>query len=113
MVDVTKDSITLKWLAPEKDGGSPIFNYAVEMRVSGNVRWVQASQNIKIPETSYKVTELMEGAEYEFRVMAENKAGLGPPSSPSQPVAAKDPIGEHSISLSSVVGFERDLFHKL
>ncbi|XP_046554801.1 titin-like [Haliotis rubra] len=92
VVDVTKDSVTLKWLAPEKDGGSPIFNYAVEMRVSGNVRWVQASQNIKIPETSYKVPELMEGAEYEFRIMAENKAGLGPPSSPSQPVVAKDPI---------------------
>ena len=60
----------------------------------GSSRWLPASQNIKVPETSFTVHELVEGTNYEFRVSAENKAGVGPPSPPSGPVTAKEPISE-------------------
>ena len=38
--------------------------------------------------------EVIEDNEYEFQVMAENKVGVGPPSSPSKPIVAKNPYGK-------------------
>jgi titin len=91
---VTKEFITLKWLPPENDGGNAVFNYVVEMRVAGSTTWLKASQNVKVPETSFTVKDLIEGTNYEFRVSAENKAGVGSPSPSSGPVCAKEPISE-------------------
>ena len=39
------------------------------------------------------VTDLMEGNEYQFRVIAENKVGPGPEGPPSDTITAKDPWG--------------------
>ena len=44
-------------------------------------------------ERTYTVTELIEDNEYEFRVIALNKVGEGPPGPKSAPVKAKDPWG--------------------
>jgi titin len=38
-----------------------------------------------------RVAELVESNVYEFRVAAENKAGIGEFSPPSKPITAKDP----------------------
>ena len=46
---------------------------------------------LQIPDLKVKVTELMEKNDYEFRVAAENKAGIGEFSPPSKPITAKDP----------------------
>ncbi len=79
---MTKDSADLSWTAPEKDGGAKITHYIVEMRERGDSKW----KNIdKATSTTHTVTGLKEGQEYEFRVIAENKAGQGPPSGPSKP----------------------------
>ena len=91
---MTKASVTLKWLPPANDGGNAIFNYVVEMRQSGTTKWSPASLNVKVPETTFTVKDVIEGNTYEFRVAAENKAGVGPASPPSAPVTCKDPIRE-------------------
>ena len=41
--------------------------------------------------TSHKLTSLLENKVYEFRVAAENEAGVGPYSLPSAPVEIKEP----------------------
>lgn len=110
-VDITKNSVTLKWLPPDNDGGNPIFNYVVESKTAKSYKWLPASQNIQILETSFVVKDLLDGVEYEFRTMAENKAGLSAPSSPSEPIMVKEPISKFARVLH--VLFEIKIYRKL
>ena len=84
--EVTGSSIALTWTAPESDGGAQITNYTVELRVKGSPKWVKYEATEAIPETQTTIQGLKEDTLYEFRVAAENKAGLGPFSEPSQPI---------------------------
>lgn len=78
----------MKWTAPESDGGAPITGYVIEKKKKGTYKWHKAKDTIG-PATSTTVTDLEEREEYEFRVIAVNKAGPSEPSDPSQSVIAK------------------------
>ena len=84
VTEITAESATILWTAPESDGGAPITNYVVEMRGTGDRGWTVVTKDT-ITDTTYTVTGLTE-KEYEFRVTAENKAGAGSPSAPSKAV---------------------------
>lgn len=84
IVSVTKDRASLRWTRPVADGGAPITNYRVEMRSLGAYRWDLANPSEKVTDTSYTVTGLLPDTDYEFRVLAENKAGVSVPSSVSR-----------------------------
>lgn len=83
--DMTASTAKLEWKAPDTDGGSPITNYVVEMRAAGETRWSKLNKDLTVTETSYEVTGINWDKKLEFRVTAENKAGLGEPSPPSAP----------------------------
>ena len=83
----------LAWKPPADDGGAEITNYIVEYRVEGDISWIKANDE-KVPELNYGVSGLRPGKIYEFRISAENKAGVGPPSDPTAPTEAKEHIGE-------------------
>ena len=70
------------------DGGAEIFNYIIEFRVEGTTKWTRyGSEQDQVPSTSHTLTQqLNEDTFYEFRVAAENKAGLGPYSDISERV---------------------------
>ena len=70
-------------MPPSDDGGSPITNYRIEMRTVGSYRWDIVNIE-KVTTTSYTVNHLMEETDYEFRVSAENKAGVSQPSDASR-----------------------------
>ncbi|XP_013785867.1 twitchin-like, partial [Limulus polyphemus] len=86
--DWNKDHVDLKWKPPDKDGGAPISRYIIEKKKKGSPTWEKAAE---VPGDQCKGTApfLEEGKEYEFRVIAVNKAGPGEPSKASKPVIAK------------------------
>jgi len=94
--NVTGDSITLTWARPKSDGGSEINEYILERREKKSMRWVKVSSKRPIAENRYRVTGLIEGNEYEFHVMAENAAGVGPPSDVSKLIKCREPVSPPS-----------------
>jgi len=82
----------LSWTAPTDDGGSEIFNYVIEYRTEGAFKWKRATEET-IPNTTYLVRGLEENTKYEFRVSAENRAGVGLASEGSLSVKMEEKTG--------------------
>ena len=93
ITQVLKDGVALQWNAPRSDGGSEIFNYVIEYRIEGGFKWLKSNEDC-VPGTTYLVKNLKEDFEYEFRVSAENRAGVGPASDPTSPVKVQEQIGQ-------------------
>uniref|UniRef100_A0A3Q2Z4C7 Titin n=1 Tax=Hippocampus comes TaxID=109280 RepID=A0A3Q2Z4C7_HIPCM len=88
VTDITKDQCCLSWKAPIQDGGSKISHYSVERRETSRLIWTIVDP--KVLNTCHKVTKLLEGNEYIFRVHAINEFGSSAPLV-SEPVIIKDP----------------------
>lgn len=88
---VGKEHVIFEWMKPESDGGSEIKNYIVEKREKSSVRWTRVNRTFTIYDTRLKISGLLEGSEYQFRVTAENAAGPGLASDASPYILCKDP----------------------
>lgn len=93
--DIHANGATLKWAAPEDDGGQPIEKYVVEKMDEATGRWVPAGETLG-PETILPITGLTPGHKYKFRVRAVNKQGKSEPLSTQQAIEAKNPFDEPS-----------------
>ncbi len=85
--DWDKDHVDLQWSAPKKDCGTPVIGYIIEKRSKFGI-WEKAAE-VPGNQTKGRVPNLTEGEEYEFRVTAVNKAGVGEPSDASAPIIAR------------------------
>lgn len=90
ILKITRASCLLQW-KPPKSTGVPIVRYHVEMRRKGEEKFNRFTDDF-ISECEYEVRDLVEGEEYEFRVLAESKLGESTPSQPSKPFKARDPF---------------------
>lgn len=90
---MTSDSVTLKWDAPKRDGGSKITSYSLQKR-QGKGRWFKANLT-DVHECEYTVTGLALNERYEFRVTARNAIGVvSPPSNSSGLIVVRNENGE-------------------
>uniref|UniRef100_A0A8C2FHK8 Titin n=1 Tax=Cyprinus carpio TaxID=7962 RepID=A0A8C2FHK8_CYPCA len=90
VTNIARDSMTVCWTRPETDGGSEIVGYIVEKRDRAGVRWTKCNKR-RVTDLRFRVTGLTEDHEYEFRLTAENAAGVGQPSPPTVYYKACDP----------------------
>lgn len=89
---ITKNSVDLSWNRPTNDGGSKLTGYVVEKKKKGE-EWMECA-HVPATSTSATVTGLVEGEEYQFRILAENAAGPGDPSKATNTITAADQPGE-------------------
>ena len=93
ITNIKSRSVGLQWKPPTNNGGDEIFNYIVEYRSEGTFKWTRANVE-NLPATYYTATGLREKENYEFRISAENRAGVGPASDPTSPIRPKSPVGK-------------------
>lgn len=98
-LNVAGGLVNVSW-SPPFDGNSPITRYVVEKRVTRNGDgvgsddlsyndalhgWTRYPANISSSQRFALLTNLAPAMTYQFRVLAVNTVGEGPPSSPSHP----------------------------
>ncbi|CAG5133824.1 unnamed protein product, partial [Candidula unifasciata] len=88
--EIGGDFVSLTWSKPKSDGGGRITGYWVEKREHGTDKWSRVNTNPCIT-TMINIPNLLEDRHYEFRVFAENEAGLSKPSFVCNPIKIKDP----------------------
>lgn len=93
--EVTASTARLSWHEP-KDNGSPILGYWIERKEVNSKHWTRVNRAL-INSLEVKVSNLMEGLTYIFRVCAENLAGPGPFSEPSDRTTAMDAICKYCL----------------
>lgn len=93
----TSESVTLTWKPPMYDGGSKIIGYILEKMMKGEDNF-QRCNDFLVPVLSYTVKGLTQGKQYQFRVRAENAAGVSDPSRSSPLIKASDAVGMNLIS---------------
>uniref|UniRef100_A0A8C2ZN35 Titin n=1 Tax=Cyclopterus lumpus TaxID=8103 RepID=A0A8C2ZN35_CYCLU len=71
--EITTQSVTLSWDPPKHNGGCQISNYIVQKRATTTATWENVS--INYARTTIKVPKLKTGAEYQFRIIAQNRYG--------------------------------------
>lgn len=65
----------------------------IEKKDKLGTRWLKCC---KTPDkqTQFTVTDVDEGSEVQFQVRAENEAGVGEPSEPTETLTIEDPTSE-------------------
>jgi len=95
VTELSKDSVTLTWLPPASDGGAAVSAYVIERKDKNSSVWTRVAR-VKSHQTSYTVTNLIDSAQYLFRVFAENMEGLSAPLSLDRLVSPRKPAGKPS-----------------
>ncbi|XP_041067298.1 roundabout homolog 2 isoform X2 [Carcharodon carcharias] len=89
VADVTKNTVTLTWLAGKHVGSSPVTSYVIEaFSQSVSNSWQTVANHVK--DTLYTVRGLRPNTIYLFMVRAVNAQGVSDPSQMSDPVRTQD-----------------------
>ncbi|KAJ8977333.1 hypothetical protein NQ317_018615 [Molorchus minor] len=91
VTQVGGDFVNLEWTKPENDGGARVQGYWIDKREVGSLAWQRINVSLCLP-TQINIPNLIEGRQYEFRVFAQNIAGISEPSTASTSVEIKDPL---------------------
>uniref|UniRef100_A0A673GYC3 Myomesin-1 n=1 Tax=Sinocyclocheilus rhinocerous TaxID=307959 RepID=A0A673GYC3_9TELE len=85
--EVRKDSLVLLWKPPVYQGRDAVNGYYIDIKEADADFEMWRGVNEKATDKTFK-KDLKEGESYVFRVRAQNKAGVGKASDPTEPVEA-------------------------
>uniref|UniRef100_A0A9J7ZHZ4 Myomesin-1 n=1 Tax=Cyprinus carpio carpio TaxID=630221 RepID=A0A9J7ZHZ4_CYPCA len=85
--EVRKDSLVLLWKPPVYQGRDAVNGYYIDIKEADADFEMWRGVNEKATHKTF-MTDLKEGESYVFRVRAQNKAGVGKASDPTEPVEA-------------------------
>lgn len=88
----------LEWGVPQNDNGSPVLKYIIQAKVGKATTWSNVKE-VKHPDHATKIENLTPNSEYQFRVIAVNKAGPSEPSEVSKPIIAKPRFRKYLLSI--------------
>ncbi|XP_072103007.1 myomesin-3 isoform X2 [Mobula birostris] len=94
--EVRSNSLLLKWQPPLYTGKDRVTGYLIEMCETDGGEWTLLNKK-PTPDTHMRISQLVEGKTYVFRVSALNSTGAGVPSMPSDPVCAETRPGTTEI----------------
>lgn len=109
--DIKQTSAILAWSPPDNDGGSEVTHYIVEKREIDRKTWATVKAEVDKDKVPLKVSGLMPGTEYYFRVTAVNEYGPGVPRVSPTSYLASDPVSAYQAMPES--SFQRPHFHSL
>lgn len=95
--DIKQTSAKVCWNPPENDGGSEITHYIVEKREIDRKTWATVKTEVDKEKIPFKVSGLMPGTEYYFRVTAVNEYGPGVPRVSPNSYLASDPVSKYCL----------------
>lgn len=93
--DIKETSVVLSWNLPEINGGSEVTHYIVEKREIDRKTWATVKAEVQLDKIPLKVSGLMPGTEYYFRVTAVNEYGSGVPRVTPTSYLASDPVSKY------------------
>jgi len=94
--DITAETVELKWVEPEDDGGSAVKHYVVEKMNLQRNTWQEVGQPT---ECQLRVGDLHDQNKYLFRVAAVNSVGVSDWAGLAEPVTAKHPFSKNTLSI--------------
>ena len=100
VIDWSERHMNIKWKEPLDDGGAPVTAYHVEAKARGDEEW-QLWETVDTNTPTATMQKLQAGREYQFRVIAINKAGRSEPSHPSR---SKEARAQNCKSLYHYIG---------
>jgi titin len=86
--DVRGGGVTLEWQPSDQEGRSHLTGYLIEKRDTAKGKW-SFVHKVEPSLTSYDVTGLMTGRQYQFRVRPVNTVGLGDAIQPDDAVVIR------------------------
>lgn len=104
--DIHANSVKVCWKVPLDDGGSEILGYILERREATRHAWYTVES--RVTDTQVVVKGLKEGAEYHFKVTAENSFGVSSSLKSEQPVVPRTPLC--TLVLEYLISFTRIFF---
>lgn len=93
--DIKETSVMLSWNLPEINGGSEVTHYIVEKREIDRKTWATVKTEVQPDKIPLKVSGLMPGTEYYFRVTAVNEYGPGVHKVTPTSYLASDPVSKY------------------
>lgn len=96
--DIKQTSAMLSWSPPEINGGSEVTHYIVEKRQIDRKTWATVKAEVEKDKIPFKVSGLMAGTEYYFRVTAVNEYGSGVSRVSPTSYLASDPVSTYRLS---------------